>query len=152
VNASRSIVADCGLSTDVSSGFCGETEEQHQDTLSMMEHVVYDMAYMFFYSERPGTLAARKYADDVPHEIKIRRLNEIIALQTRHALERNRSDIGKTFRVLVEKTSKRSAADMCGRNDQNKMIVFPGNGTKPGDYVHVKVLQATSATLMGEIV
>jgi len=152
ITAIRRIVPDCGLSTDVIAGFCSETEEEHQDTLSLMELVRYDMAYMFFYSERPGTLAARKYADDVPHEAKIRRLNEIIALQTRHSLERNREDIGKTFTVLVEKPSKRSADDMCGRNDQNKMIVFPAVDVKPGQYVRVKVHQATSATLIGELV
>lgn len=152
VEAIRRIVPDCGLSTDVITGFCSETEEEHADTLSLMELVQYDMAYMFFYSERPGTLAARKYADDIPHETKIRRLNEIIALQTKHAQIRNRMDIGKVFKVLVEKPSKRSAEDMCGRNDQNKMIVFPGKGSQPGQYVHVKVHQATSATLIGEIV
>lgn len=152
VSAIRRIIPDCGLSTDVITGFCSETEEEHADTLSLMELVQYDMAYMFFYSERPGTLAARKYADDVPHDTKIRRLNEIIALQNTHAQIRNRSDIGKVFKVLVERTSKRSEEDMCGRNDQNKMIVFPGKGAQPGQYVHVKVLQATSATLIGEIV
>ena len=152
VEAIRRIVPDCGLSTDVITGFCSETEEEHADTLSLMEQVQYDMAYMFFYSERPGTLAARKYADDIPHETKIRRLNEIISLQTKHAQLRNQQDIGKVFKVLVEKPSKRSADDMCGRNDQNKMIVFPGKGTQAGQYVHVKVHQATSATLIGEIV
>ena len=152
VEAIRRIVPDCGLSTDVITGFCSETEEEHADTLSLMELVQYDMAYMFFYSERPGTLAARKYADDIPHETKIRRLNEIISLQTKHAQLRNQQDIGKVFKVLVEKPSKRSADDMCGRNDQNKMIVFPGKGAEPGQYVHVKVHQATSATLIGEIV
>lgn len=152
VDAIRRIVPDCGISTDVITGFCSETEEEHQDTLSLMELVQYDLAYMFFYSERPGTLAARKYADDIPHEVKIRRLNEIIALQTKHSAIRNQADIGKTFKILVERTSKRSADDMCGRNDQNKMVVFPGNGCKPGDYVQVKVLSATSATLIGTIV
>ena len=152
IDAIKRIVPDCGLSTDVITGFCSETEEEHQDTLSLMELVQYDMAYMFFYSERPGTLAARKYADDIPHEVKIRRLNEIIALQTKHSALRNQADIGKTFRILVEKTSKRSDKDMCGRNDQNKMVVFPAENIKPGDYVNVKVTSATSATLIGVMV
>ncbi|HNA57934.1 MAG TPA: tRNA (N6-isopentenyl adenosine(37)-C2)-methylthiotransferase MiaB [Chitinophagales bacterium] len=152
INAIRNIVPDCGISTDVITGFCSETEEEHQDTLSLMEMVQYDLAYMFFYSERPGTLAARKYTDDIPHETKIRRLNEIIALQTKHSHARNQADIGKTFTVLVEKPSKRSALDMCGRNDQNKMVVFPATDVNPGDYVQVRVTSATSATLIGEMV
>lgn len=152
IDAIRRIVPDCGLSTDVITGFCSETEEEHQDTLSLMEMVQYDMAYMFFYSERPGTLAARKYADDIPHEVKIRRLNEIIQLQTKHSAARNQADIGKTFRILVEKRSKRSEKDMCGRNDQNKMVVFPAENIKSGDYVNVKITSATSATLIGVMV
>ncbi len=152
IDAIRRIVPDCGISTDMITGFCTETEEQHKDTLSMMETVKYDMAYMFFYSERPGTLAARKYTDDVPHDVKIRRLNEIISLQTKHSLERNQNDIGKTFKVLVERRSKKSELDNCGRNDQNKMIVFPAENSKPGDYVYVKVEQVTSATLIGRII
>ena len=152
IDAIRRIVPDCGLSTDVITGFCSETEEEHQETLSLMELVQYDMAYMFFYSERPGTLAARKYPDDIPHDVKIRRLNEIITLQTKHSAKRNQDDIGKTFKVLVEKTSKRSDKDMCGRNDQNKMVVFPAENIHPGDYVHVKITSATSATLIGVMV
>lgn len=152
INAIRNIVPDCGISTDIIAGFCSETEEDHADTLSLMEWVKYDMSYMFFYSERPGTMAARKYADDVPEEIKKRRLNEIIALQNKHSAERNAADIGKICKVLVEKRSKRSDKDNCGRNDQNKMIVFPKENTKPGDYVYVQVTSATSATLIGKIV
>lgn len=152
IAAIRRIVPDCGLSTDVITGFCSETEEEHQETLSLMELVQYDMAYMFFYSERPGTLAARKYPDDIPHEVKIRRLNEIITLQTKHSAKRNQDDIGKTFKILVEKPSKRSDKDMCGRNDQNKMVVFPAENIHPGDYVHVKITSATSATLIGVMV
>lgn len=152
IEAIHRIVPDCGISTDIITGFCTETEEQHRDTLSLMELVKYDLAYMFFYSERPGTLAARKFEDDVPHEVKIRRLNEIIALQAKHSLERNQNDIGKTFKVLVERRSKKSEADMCGRNDQNKMIVFPAQNSKPGDYVNVKVEHVTSATLIGKII
>ncbi len=152
IDAIRRIVPDCGLSTDVITGFCSETEAEHQDTLSLMEMVQYDMAYMFFYSERPGTLAARKYADDIPHDVKIRRLNEIIQLQTKHSAARNQADIGKTYRILVEKRSKRSEKDMCGRNDQNKMVVFPAENIKAGDYVNVKITSATSATLIGVMV
>ena len=152
IAAIRTIVPDCGISTDIITGFCTETEARHQDTLSLMEAVKYDMAYMFFYSERPGTLAARKFEDDVPHEEKIKRLNEIISLQTKHSLERNRNDIGKTFKVLVERRSKKSEQDMCGRNDQNKMIVFPAKNSKSGDYVYVKVEHVTSATLIGNII
>ena len=151
IDAIRQIVPDCGISTDVIAGFCSETEEEHADTLHLMKEVKYDMAYMFFYSERPGTLAARKYKDDVDEEVKKRRLNEIIALQTKHSLEKNQADIGKTFRVLVEKPSKRSAEDVCGRNDQNKMVVFPAGNLQPGDYVNVLIEGATSATLIGRI-
>lgn len=152
IDAIRRIVPDCGLSTDVIAGFCSETEEEHQETLSLMNEVKFDMSYMFFYSERPGTLAARKYEDDIPEEVKKRRLSEIIALQLTHSAENYLRDIGKTFKVLVEKPSKRSSADMCGRTDQNKMVVFPGQSTKPGDYVYVKITEATSATLIGTIV
>lgn len=152
IAAIRRIVPDCGISTDIIAGFCSETEADHQETLTLMEEIKYDMSYMFYYSERPGTLAARKYADDIPEEVKKRRLNEIIAMQNKHSAERNNADIGKTFKVLVERTSKRSDADNCGRNDQNKMIVFPKQNSKPGDYVNVLVTHATSATLIGEIV
>lgn len=152
IAAIKNIVPDCGISTDIISGFCSETEEEHTDTLSLMEQVQYDMSYMFFYSERPGTLAERKYTDDVPEAVKKRRLNEIIALQNKHSLKRNMEDIGKVFKVLVEKPSKRNANDMCGRNAQNKMVVFPGENTKAGEYVHVLVENCTSATLIGKII
>ncbi|MBK8682789.1 MAG: tRNA (N6-isopentenyl adenosine(37)-C2)-methylthiotransferase MiaB [Bacteroidetes bacterium] len=152
IESIRNIVPDCGISTDVISGFCGETEEDHQETLSLMDWVKYDMSYMFYYSERPGTLAARKYVDDIPEDVKKRRLSEIIALQNLHSMERNNADIGKVFKVLVEKPSRRSDADNCGRSDQNKMIVFPKENSLPGDYVFVKVTTATSATLIGKIV
>jgi tRNA-2-methylthio-N6-dimethylallyladenosine synthase len=150
VESIRRIIPDCGLSTDIISGFCGETDEDHQETLSIMREVKYDMAYMFAYSERPGTLAARKYEDDVSNDIKQRRLSEVIALQLEHALERNRSDIGKTFKVLVEGASKRSIEEARGRNDQNKVVVFPSNGYEPGDYVDVFIENCTSATLIGK--
>lgn len=150
----REIMPDCGLSTDVISGFCTETEEEHQETLSLMELSRFDMAYMFSYSERPGTLAARRYTDDVPEDVKKRRLEEIINLQNKHSRESYLNDIGKTFEILIEGDSKRSSADWCGRNSQNKMTVFPkGNyDLKKGDYVQVKITSATSATLIGEIV
>jgi tRNA-2-methylthio-N6-dimethylallyladenosine synthase len=148
----RNIIPDIGLSTDVISGFCTEEEQDHQETLSLMRAVHFDHAYMFMYSERPGTPAAKKFVDDVPEEIKNRRLQEIISLQNRHALESNQRDIGKIFKVLVEGTSKRSEEMLKGRNDQNKVIVFPKEGFKKGDYVHVKINSCTSATLMGEAV
>ena len=150
----REIMPDCGLSTDVISGFCTETEEEHQDTLSVMEHSRFDMAYMFSYSERPGTLAARRYEDDVQEEVKKRRLIEIINLQNGHSRESYTNDIGKTFEVLIEVSSKKSDNDWSGRNSQNKMMVFAKNNAplKKGDYVQVMVTSATSATLLGQIV
>lgn len=153
VEAIRRIIPDCAISTDVIAGFCTETEAEHQDTLSLMEWANFSMAYMFYYSERPGTLAARKLKDDVPLEVKKRRLQEIIELQTRKSFEHNLADVGKTFKVLIEGDSKRSAEHFKGRNSQNKMIVFPKQeGLKPGDYVWVQVDEVTSATLLGHIV
>ncbi|HET6256262.1 MAG TPA: tRNA (N6-isopentenyl adenosine(37)-C2)-methylthiotransferase MiaB [Puia sp.] len=149
-----SILPDCGLSTDVIAGFCTETEEDHRETLSLMEYARYDMSYMFFYSERPGTLAARRYEDDIPEEIKKRRLDEIVKLQNRLSQQKNREDVGKTFEVLIEGDSKKSAADWRGRNGQNKMVVFPKDGhpCRKGDYVQVKVNDCTGATLIGTII
>jgi tRNA-2-methylthio-N6-dimethylallyladenosine synthase len=144
----RSVIPDCGLTTDVIAGFCSETEEDHRDTLSLFEEVGFDAAFMFCYSERPGTLAARKYPDDVPQEVKVRRLNEIIALQGRKSLESYRADIGKTFRVLVEGPSKKGSGQLCGRASNNKMCVFEAPGCKAGDYVEVLVRDCTSATLL----
>lgn len=152
VEAIKKIVPNCGISTDIITGFCGETEAQHQDTLSLMEEVKYDMAYMFFYSERPGTLAAKKFKDDIPEEEKKRRLAEVIKLQNQHSLESNQKDVGKIVKVLIEKTSKKSEKDLCGRNDQNKMVIFPRKNYKPGNYVNVKITDCTSAVLLGEIV
>jgi tRNA-2-methylthio-N6-dimethylallyladenosine synthase len=152
VQAIRRILPDCAISSDIIAGFCTETEEEHQDTLSMIEWAKYSMSYMFMYSERPGTLAARKYPDDIAQTVKKRRLSEIIKLQSAISLEHNQKDIGRTFEVLVEGDSKRSADQFKGRNSQNKMIVFPkANGIVPGDYVHVTISDATSATLMGQI-
>ena len=150
IEAIKRIIPDCGISTDIIAGFCGETIEQHEDTLSIMREVEYDMAYMFIYSERPGTLAAKKYEDDIPEEEKKRRLQEIVALQGEHSLKRNQADIGKTFEVLVEGNSKKSEEQLFGRNSQNKVIVFDRANYKPGDYVNVKVVDCTSATLIGE--
>lgn len=152
VDRIKEILPDCALSTDVITGFCTETEEDHQESMSLMEYCKYDLAYMFFYSERPGTLAARRYKDDVPEEVKKRRLQEIIALHRQHSLESMQRDVDKTFRVLIEGTSKKNAAELFGRNDQNKVIVFPKENYKPGDYVMVKVNSCTAGTLIGEIV
>ena len=150
----REIMPDCGISSDVIAGFCTETEEDHRDTLSMMEYARYDMSYMFFYSERPGTLAQRRYEDDIPETVKKRRLQEIVEVQNRLSLESNKKDIGKTFTVLIEADSKKSDKDWMGRNSQNKVVVFPKRDGehKPGDYVQVKVNASTQATLLGELV
>ena len=148
----REIMPDCAVSSDIICGFCTETEEDHQDTLSIMQFSEYSMSYMFFYSERPGTLAARKFEDDIPEEIKKRRLEEVIRLQNQLSYQHNLRDIGKTFKVLVEKVSKRSQEELAGRNSQNKMIVFPKGDAKIGDYVYVKVIDCTQATLKGELV
>ena len=152
IAAVRRIMPDCGLSTDVFCGFCGETEEDHAETLSLMREVGYDSAFMFRYSERPGTYAARHLADDVPEDVKIRRLTEIIELQNELSLRSNLRDVGRTFDVLVEGPSKRSREQLCGRSSQNKMIVFPRATARPGDTVRVRVREATAATLIGEIV
>ena len=144
----RSVLPDCGITTDVIAGFSGETEQDHQDTLSLMEKVVFDSAFMFAYSERPGTLASKKYPDDIPYEEKTRRLNEIIALQGRMSLKSNEKEIGKYLKVLVEGPSKKNPDELCGRASSNKMCVFPSRGEKPGDYCTVKVESVTSATLI----
>ena len=147
----RSVMPDCGISTDAIVGFCSETEDEFRDTLSIFEEVRYDSAFMFNYSERPGTLAARNYPDDIPIDVKTRRLNELIALQNRLSLESNRADVGKVFEVLVEGPSKRDASDLCGRNPQGKMCVWKDAAHKPGDFVKVRVLDCTSATLLCEL-
>lgn len=153
VEAVRRIIPECALSSDIIAGFCTETEEEHQDTVSMIEWADYAMSYMFIYSERPGTLAARKYEDDIPLEVKKRRLSEIIAMQNKVSLANNKRDIGKTFKVLIEGNSKRSDEQFKGRNSQNKMIVFPKvDGYAPGDYIDVVVNEVTTATLIGTAV
>ena len=144
----RSVIPDCGLTTDVIAGFCGETEQDHQDTLTLMEKVVFDSAFMFAYSERPGTLASKKYPDDIPYDVKTSRLNEIIALQGRMSLKSNEKEIGKVVKVLVEGPSKKNPDELCGRASNNKMCVFPSRGEKPGDYCEVEVVSVTSATLI----
>ena len=144
----REVMPDCGLTTDVIAGFCGETEQDHLDTLTLMEKVVFDSAFMFAYSERPGTLASKVYPDDIPYEVKTARLNEIIALQGRMSLKSNEKEIGKIHKVLVEGPSKKNPQELCGRAASNKMCVFPSRGEKPGDYCLVKVVSVTSATLL----
>lgn len=143
---------ECGISQDMITGFCTETEEDHSDTLSLMDYVKYDYGYMFAYSERPNTPAAKKLSDDIPADVKNRRLTEVIAKQQLHSLERNQMAIGKVHKILVEGFSKRSAEHLCGRNDQNKMVVFPKENFKKGDYVNVLVTECTAATLIGKAV
>ncbi len=146
------IIPDCAISSDVICGFCTETEEDHKETLNIMEWAKYSMSFMFFYSERPGTLAAKKYEDDIPLEVKKRRLSEVIHLQSKIALAHNKSDIGKTFKVLIEGDSKRSDQEFKGRNSQNKLVIFPKvDGYGPRDYVMVKIDEVSSLTLRGII-
>ncbi len=153
VDAIREILGEeCGISSDMISGFCTETEEEHKDTLTLMDYVKYDFSYMFFYSERPGTLAAKKYEDDIPLDVKKRRLQEIINKQQGISLERNKLDIGKVQKVLIEGTSKRSDEQMQGRNTANKVIIFPRENHQKGDYVNVLVEDCTAATLFGKVV
>lgn len=154
VRAIREILGDeCGISSDMIAGFCSETEEEHQDTLTLMDIVKYDFSYMFFYSERPGTLAAKKYEDDIPLEVKKRRLAEIIEKQNSLSFERNKLDIGAVQEILIEGTSKRSEDQLRGRNSANKVVIIPNDGTiNKGDYVHVKITDCSPATLFGEVV
>lgn len=153
VEAIRRILGeDCGISHDVIAGFCSETEEEHQETLSLLEEVVYDFGYMFTYSERPGTPAAKKYQDDIPDEVKSRRLSEIITLQRKHSGYRNERMIGKVEKVLVEGNSKKSDLHHFGKTDSNKVVVFPKRSEKIGEYVSVKILSCTTGTLIGELV
>ena len=151
IAAIKRIVPNCGISTDTISGFCGETEEEHQETLSMMRDVKYDFAYMYKYSERPKTLAERKFEDDVPEEVKQRRLQEVIDLQQAHSLEIMQEQIGKTEEILVEKVSRRSEEQMVGRTDRNHKVVFDRGNAKVGDYLTVKITDCTSATLFGDV-
>jgi tRNA-2-methylthio-N6-dimethylallyladenosine synthase len=153
VNRIREIMPDCGISSDIIAGFCTEEQKDHQDTLDIMEYSRYDFSYMFFYSERPGTLAQKRYKDDIPEETKKKRLQEIVEIQNRLSLQSNKKDVGKTFKVLIEGDSKRSDKNWTGRSSQNKVIVFPKENyeLKKGDYVTVKVTDCTQATLLGQI-
>lgn len=150
VAAIRRIVPDCGLSTDIFAGYCTETEEDHQMSLSLMRECGYDSAFMFKYSERPGTFASRHYADDVSEETKIRRLEELIALQNELSAESNRQCVGREYEILVEGVSKRSRKQLFGRTEQNKVVVFDRGNHRPGEYVRVRITDASSATLQGE--
>lgn len=152
IEAIRTIVPDCGLSTDIIAGFCGETEEDHQQTLSLMRYCSYDAAFMFKYSERPGTFASKHFKDDIDDKEKVRRLNEIIALQQECSAANNKLCIGKTYEVLIEGVSKRSKEQFFGRTEQNRTAVFDRKGHKIGDFVKVKIHGSTAATLLGEIV
>ena len=152
IAAIKRIMPDCAITTDIISGFCGETEEQHQETLSLMDEVIYDYAFMYKYSERPKTLAERRFEDDVPDDVKGRRLEEIINKQLKHSLILNERQIGSIHKVLIEGNSKRSTEDYCGRTGGNKMVIFPKSSVEKGNYVHVKISSCTSATLFGEII
>lgn len=150
VNRIRELIPDCGITCDIIAGFCSETEEEHRDTLSLMETSRFDFSYMYKYSERPGTLAQKKMSDDVPEEVKSRRLTEIIALQNRLSLENNQTYIGKVVRVLIDSVSKKSTEDLSGRNDQNIKVVFPKGDHRIGDFVNVLVERVTTTTLIGK--
>ena len=152
IDAIKRILPTCSISADIIAGFCSETEEEHQETLSMLEYVKYHFAYMFKYSERPNTMAQRKYPDDIPEETKQRRLAEIIDLQQIHSHEQLKKDIGKTYEVLVEGVSKKSDKDLYGRNTHNSVVVFPRENYKVGEYVMVQVENCTSATLKGKAI
>lgn len=153
VNKIREIIPDCGISCDIITGFCSETEEEHQDTLSLMEICQFDFSYMYFYSERPGTLAARRYPDDIPEEVKKRRLQEVIDVQNQISRNKNAKLVGKRFKVLIEGDSKKSTTDFKGRNDQNIMCIFPKDGVhRPGDYATVEIERTTTTSLIGRIV
>ncbi len=152
ISAIRRIVPEAGISTDMFTGFHNESEEDFQETLSLMREAGFDSAFMFKYSERPGTFASKHLPDNIPEDVKVERLNRMIALQNELSLESNRRDVGKEFEVLVEGVSKRSAEELFGRTSQNKVVVFPRSTYKPGDFIHVRVTDASSATLRGEIV
>ena len=147
VNRIRELLPDCGISTDMITGFCTETEEEHKESLSLMEYCQYDLAYMYFYSERPGTLAARRFKDDVPLEIKKRRLQEMVNLHRLQTLKSMQKDVGKTFKVLVEGVSKKNEEELYGRTDHNKVVIFPKGNLKKGDYIKVNIDRCTSGTL-----
>jgi tRNA-2-methylthio-N6-dimethylallyladenosine synthase len=152
VDRIRELIPDCGLSTDMITGFCTETEEDHQQTLSLFDYCKYDLAYLYYYSERPGTLAARRFEDDVPLETKKRRLQELVDLYRQHSLRTMQKEVGKTFKVLVEGFSKKSNEQLQGRTDQNKVVIFAKENFVKGDYVEIKITHCTAGTLFGEVV
>ncbi len=152
IKAIRQIIPNCGISTDIITGFCGETDEEHEATLSLMKEVRFDFAYMFAYSERPGTLAHKKYKDDVPEEVKKKRLQEVMDLQKEHSAENVKKGLGKTYKVLIEGISKKSNDRLYGRTSQNTVAAFPKANAKKGDYVNVKISECTPATMLGEII
>jgi tRNA-2-methylthio-N6-dimethylallyladenosine synthase len=150
INAIHTIIPDCAISTDMITGFCTETEDDHKESLSLMEWAGFDFAYMFKYSERPGTRAARKYKDDIPEEIKSERLSEMISLQNRLSAKSKKNDVGKDYEVLIEGFSKRSDQYLSGRTSQNKVVVFPRENLKKGAYIMTRIEKCTSATLIGK--
>ncbi len=152
IEAIRRIVDDCTITTDLIIGFCGETDEEHHETLTLMDYAKFDFAYMYKYSERPKTLAERKFSDDIPEDIKTKRIAEIVAKQREHSLLANQKQVGNIEKVLVEGVSKKSQEEMCGRNGKNSMVVFPKGDFKIGDYITVKITNCTSATLLGEVI
>ncbi|OJV39374.1 MAG: tRNA (N6-isopentenyl adenosine(37)-C2)-methylthiotransferase MiaB [Bacteroidales bacterium 36-12] len=152
VDTIRRLIPDCSIGTDIFCGFCDETEEDHQDTLDLMRRVKFDQAFMFKYSERPGTIAAKRMLDNVPEEIKLRRLNDIISLQNEITNKSNQEEIGRVYEVLVEGFSKRSNEQLFGRTSQNKVVIFPREGRRIGEFIKVRILSASSATLIGEVV
>jgi tRNA-2-methylthio-N6-dimethylallyladenosine synthase len=151
VNRIKELIPGCGLSTDMITGFCTETEEDHQESLSLMRYCQYDLAYMYFYSERPGTLAARRFKDDIPEEVKKRRLQEMIDLHRIQSLHSMQRDVGRTFKVLIEGTSKKDENELYGRTDHNKVVIFPKGNLKKGEYVFINIISCTAGTLFGEI-
>ena len=153
VDRIRTILPDCGISSDIIAGFCTEEEADHLETISIMKYAKYDFSYMFFYSERPGTLAAKRYQDDIPEETKKRRLQEIVNVQNQLSLESNQKEIGKIYKVLIEGDSKRNEQEWKARTSQNKVVIFPKNGStlKKGDFTMVRITECTQATLRGEI-
>jgi tRNA-2-methylthio-N6-dimethylallyladenosine synthase len=153
IDTIRRLIPDCSISTDIIIGFCTETEEEHQDTLSLMEYVKFEFAYMYTYSERPGTLAAKRFEDDIPENVKTRRFNEILKMQQACSLNRLEQHIGKTHRILIDGFSKKSDKDFSGKSEHNITVVFPANeNIKPGDYVNVEIVRCTPATLIGQLI
>jgi tRNA-2-methylthio-N6-dimethylallyladenosine synthase len=152
IAAIRRIIPNCAITTDIITGFCDETEDEHKDTITILKEVKWDFAYMYKYSERPKTLAERRFEDNIEEEVKSTRLREIIDLQRKNSAKKNLEQVGKVHKVLIEGTSKRSDLHMSGRNDHNTKVVFPMGNSKKGDYILVKITDCTTATLLGEII